>query len=161
MNQGQAFFNKYLKIGVFMKAVIQIVNSAELYVDDNLISKINRGFVVYFCVEKGDSEEQLNFYAKKLGNMRIFPDENGKTNLSIKDINGEILLVSQFTLAGDCKHGNRPSFINAELPEKANSFYLKLADLLKKDFNCTVKLGVFGADMRIKQDNQGPFTLIL
>lgn len=144
-----------------MKAVIQIVGQATLSVDNKLISQIKRGMVVYFCVEKGDNEEKLPFFAKKLANLRIFPDENGKTNLSVNDISGEILLVSQFTLAGDCEHGNRPSFINAELPEKANEMYLKLAKILENEYKLPVKLGVFGADMTIMQENKGPFTIIL
>lgn len=144
-----------------MKAVIQVVGNASLSVDDKIVSKIGKGMVVYFCVEKGDNEEKLPFFAKKLANLRIFPDENGKTNLSVKDIGGEVLLVSQFTLAGDCEHGNRPSFIAAELPERANDFYLKLAKMIEEDYLLPVKLGVFGADMTILQENKGPFTIIL
>ena len=144
-----------------MKAVVQIVNNAELSVAEKLVSKIGKGMVVYFCVERDDSEDKLSFFAKKLAGMRIFPDENGKTNLSLADVKGEILLVSQFTLAGDCQHGNRPSFVTAELPERANMLYLKLAKILEQDYGCSLKLGVFGADMKIVQENQGPFTLIL
>lgn len=144
-----------------MKAVIQVVGQAKLSVENKMVSEIGKGLVVYFCVEKGDLNEKLQFFAKKLANLRIFPDENGKTNLSVKDIGGEILLVSQFTLAGDCEHGNRPSFISAELPERANEFYLKLAKMLEEDYLLPVKLGVFGADMTILQENKGPFTIIL
>ena len=144
-----------------MRAVIQVVKGAELSVENKLISKIGQGLVVYFCVEKGDEEDKLQFYAKKIANLRIFSDENGKTNLSIKDVGGEVLLVSQFTLAGDCEHGNRPSFFTAELPERANNLYLKLKDILEKEYNLLVKTGVFGEEMIINQVNDGPFTVVL
>lgn len=144
-----------------MKAVIQVVGQAKLSVENKMVSEIGKGLVVYFCVEKGDLNEKLQFFAKKLANLRIFSDENGKTNLSVQDVKGEILLVSQFTLAGDCERGNRPSFTNAENPERANELYLALAKLLKENFNLSVKLGVFGADMTIEQTNLGPFTVIL
>lgn len=144
-----------------MKAVIQVVNDAKLLVEGKNISQIGKGIVVYFCVEKEDSEDKLQFFAKKLANLRIFPDDSGKTNLSIKDIGGEILLVSQFTLAGDCEHGNRPSFIGAEEPNRANEMYLSLAKIVENDYKIPVKLGVFGADMTISQTNAGPFTVML
>lgn len=144
-----------------MKAVIQVVESATLKVSDKLISSIKNGLVVYFCVEKEDDEEKLNYFAKKIAQMRIFVDENGKMNKSVKDICGEILLVSQFTLAGNCEHGNRPSFISAELPERANALYLKLGKILNEVYQIQVKFGVFGADMTISQKNRGPVTIIL
>ena len=93
-----------------MKAVVQIVQKAKLMVADKLISKIDNGFVVFFGVEKGDDESKLDYFVKKISKMRVFKDENDKTNLSIHDVNGEVLLVSQFTLAADYEHGNRPSF---------------------------------------------------
>lgn len=144
-----------------MKAVIQVVENAKLYVEDTLVSQIEKGIVVFFCVENNDIEEKLDFFAKKLANLRIFSDENGKTNLSVKDVGGEILLVSQFTLAGDCQHGNRPSFVNAQKPEIANKYYLELAKRIEKTYQINVKLGVFGADMKIEQTNIGPFTVLL
>lgn len=144
-----------------MKAVVQVVGQAKLSVEQKIVSEIGRGLVVFFCVEKNDNEEKLPYFAKKIANMRIFPDENGKTNLSVQDIGGEILFVSQFTLAGDCKHGNRPSFVNAEAGEKAKEFYLKCAKMLENEAKVSVKLGVFGADMKINQINDGPFTIIL
>lgn len=144
-----------------MKAVVQVVENAKLYVDDSLVSQIEKGIVVFFCVENNDIEGKLDFFAKKLANLRIFSDENGKTNLSVKDVGGEILLVSQFTLAGDCQHGNRPSFVNAQKPEIANKYYLELAKRIEKTYQINVKLGVFGADMRIEQTNIGPFTVLL
>ena len=104
-----------------MKAVIQVVNNATLKVENKLISKIGQGLVVYFCVEQDDNENLLDYFAKKIANMRIFVDENGKMNKSVIDVGGEILLVSQFTLAGDTEKGNRPSFVLAEKPERANT----------------------------------------
>lgn len=144
-----------------MKAVVQVVGQAELSVEGELVSKIGKGLVVFFCVEKGDAEEKMQFFVKKIAKMRVFPDENGKTNLSIQEIGGQILFVSQFTLAGDCEHGNRPSFINAESPERAKTLYLECAKMLETESGVPVKLGVFGADMKINQVNDGPFTIIL
>lgn len=144
-----------------MKAVIQVVKDAQLSVENKVVSEIGYGLVVFFCVEKDDLEENLDFFAKKIANLRIFSDKNGKTNLSVKDVNGEVLLVSQFTLAGDCLHGNRPSFSNAENPERAKAMYLKLADILKRDYAVSTKLGIFGADMQISQTNDGPFTVLV
>ena len=143
-----------------MKAVIQVVNNAILKVENKTISKIKKGMVIFFCVEKGDTEEKLNFFAKKIPLLRIFQDINGKTNLSIKDIGGEVLFVSQFTLAGKLEHSNRPDFFNAEEPKRAKEMYEKLAKMLI-DNGLSVKLGIFGADMKITQENDGPFTLII
>ena len=142
-----------------MKAVIQRVKSAELKVDGKLISKIGQGLVVYFCVEKDDDEGLISYFSNKIANLRIFSDAFGKMNLSVKDVGGEILLISQFTLAGDASHGFRPSFITAEKPEQANKIYLLLASELNK--TAPTKTGVFGADMQILQDNDGPVTIIL
>lgn len=144
-----------------MKAVMQVVKQAELLVENKVISKIGQGLVVFFCVEKDDLEEKLAFFAKKIANLRLFSDENGKTNLSVKDVCGEVLLVSQFTLAGDCEHGNRPSFSTAENPERANRLYHNLQSILEKEYGLVVKMGVFGAEMIIKQVNDGPFTVFL
>ncbi len=142
-----------------MKAVVQRVNSASLYVDNTLISKIKKGFVVYFCVERGDSEERLAYFTKKISKLRVFEDENEKMNLSLNDVGGEILLISQFTLAGNVEHGYRPSFTNAEEPKRAEELYLKLAENLNQVI--PTKTGVFGADMKIEQENDGPVTIII
>ena len=142
-----------------MKAVVQRVNSASLYVDDTLISEIQKGFVVYFCVEKGDGEELLEYFTKKISKLRVFEDENGKMNLSLLDVGGEILLVSQFTLAGNVEHGYRPSFTNAEEPKRAEELYLKLEENLNAII--PTKTGVFGAMMKIVQENAGPVTIII
>lgn len=143
-----------------MKAVIQRVTEAELKVDGELISKIGKGYVIFLGVGKGDTEEQADYLIKKIPPLRIFEDENGKINKSIKDMNGEILLVSQFTLYANASHGNRPDFLQAETPDKANELYLYVAEGLKAA-GVTVKTGVFGADMKIKQVNDGPFTILL
>jgi len=143
-----------------MKAVVQRVLKANLKVDGKLISEIGKGMVIFFGVGKGDEMSSLEKMAKKLSNLRIFEDENGKMNLSIKDIGGQILLVSQFTLFADCSHGNRPSFFDAEVPERANEFYLELEKLLKNE-NIIVKMGVFGADMKIEVLNDGPVTIMM
>lgn len=142
-----------------MKAVIQRVGGATLSVDGELISQIGKGLVVYFCVEKGDSEKLCGTFANKLVKLRIFEDGNGKMNLSVKDVQGEVLFVSQFTLAADLSAGNRPSFINAENPQRADELYRSTARLIA-DLGVPTKIGVFGADMTIQQQNRGPVTII-
>lgn len=143
-----------------MKAVVQRTLSASLKVDGKLISEIDKGLVVFLGVGQGDEEGDLIKLAAKISKLRIFEDANGKMNLSIKDIGGQILLVSQFTLYGDCSHGNRPSFIMAEKPERANSLYEQMKYLLEKE-NIPIQTGVFGADMKIDVLNDGPVTIIL
>lgn len=143
-----------------MRAVVQRVLDASLKVDGKLISKIGKGYVVFLGVKVGDSEKELEKLAGKIAKLRIFEDDNGKMNLSIKDVKGEILLVSQFTLYGDCKGCNRPSFIMAERPERANELYQKMQKLLEAQ-DIPVKMGVFGADMKIQVNNDGPVTIIL
>lgn len=142
-----------------MKAVIQRVKETSLSVDGKLISEIPFGLTVYLGVKVGDSRLQAESLAKKVASLRIFEDAQGKMNLSVKDVKGEILLVSQFTLYGDCSHGNRPSFSVAERPEPAKELYEYVAKLLR-DMDITVKTGVFGADMKIRQYNDGPVTII-
>ena len=143
-----------------MKAVIQRVLKAELRVSGKLISKIDKGMVVFLGVKTGDTEAELEKLGKKIAKLRIFEDENEKMNLSVKDVDGEILLVSQFTLYGDCSHGNRPSFISAERPERANQLYLQMKELLLAE-EIPVKTGVFGADMKIEVLNDGPVTILI
>ena len=143
-----------------MKAVVQRVKSANLKVDGKLISEIGFGYVVFLGVKKGDTLDNADYFIKKIPTLRICEDENGKTNLSIMDTKGEILLVSQFTLYGDTSHGNRPSFIEAELPEPANELYEYVVSGISSQ-GISVKKGVFGADMKIEQINDGPFTVIL
>lgn len=144
-----------------MKAVVQRVKQTTLSVDGKLISKIEKGLVVYLGVKCGDKEESAQYLAKKISAMRIFEDENGKMNLSVKDVGGEILVVSQFTLLGDTSHGNRPSFIEAERPERANELYEYFVSLLRNEYGIDAKTGVFGADMQISQHNDGPVTILM
>ncbi len=143
-----------------MKAVIQRVLNAELKVDSKLISKIEKGYVIFLGIKKGDTEENAEYLIKKIPSLRIFEDENGKINKSIIDVSGEILLVSQFTLYANSSHGNRPDFLEAEIPDKANGLYLYVKNGLEKA-GLNVKTGVFGADMKINQTNDGPFTIIM
>ena len=143
-----------------MKAVIQRVLDAELSVDGELISKIGKGYVIFLGVGKGDTTAEADYFIKKIPPLRICEDENGKINKSIVDTNGEILLVSQFTLFANTSHGNRPDFLSAESPDKANELYEYVVDGLIKQ-GLIVKKGVFGADMKINQTNDGPFTVII
>ena len=142
-----------------MYAVIQRVKSTSLKVDGQLISEIPYGLVVYLGVKIGDSEDKCEVLANKVSKLRIFEDENGKMNLSVKDVGGEILLVSQFTLCADCSRGNRPNFSLAERPERANELYELTASKLR-NLGLIVKQGVFGADMKIEQFNDGPVSII-
>ena len=142
-----------------MKAVIQRVGRTALSVDGSLVSEIPFGLAVYLGIRVGDTAAQAEQLAKKLAALRIFEDENGKMNLSLKEVGREILLISQFTLYGDCSHGNRPSFTLAERPERANELYEYTARILR-GYGYTVKQGVFGADMKIEQFNDGPVTII-
>jgi D-tyrosyl-tRNA(Tyr) deacylase len=143
-----------------MKAVVQRVKKTTLSVDGKLISEIPFGLTVYLGVKTGDSEKEAAYLAKKIAALRIFEDENGKMNLSVKDVGGEVLLVSQFTLYGDASHGNRPSFTLAERPEKAEPLYEYAVEQLAAQ-GVSVKKGVFGADMKIEQYNDGPVTILL
>lgn len=142
-----------------MKSVIQRVKKTTLSVDGRLISEIPFGLAVYLGVKVGDNIQQAEQTAKKIAALRIFEDDNGKMNLSVKDVGGEVLLISQFTLLGDCSHGNRPSFTEAERPEKAKPLYESVA-LSLENLGVKVKTGVFGADMKIEQYNDGPVTVI-
>ena len=142
-----------------MKAVIQRVKNANLWVDGKQISSIDKGLVVYLGVEVGDVQANADYLAKKIANLRIFEDDNGKMNYSVLDVGGQILLVSQFTLLADISHGNRPSFVMAETPAVANDAYINFATLLK-NHGVPVQMGVFGADMTINQCNDGPVTIV-
>lgn len=142
-----------------MRAVIQRVGHTSLRVDGRLISEVPFGLAVYLGIKVGDTNEQVKAIAKKIALLRIFEDSAGKMNLALKDVGGEILLISQFTLYGDCTHGNRPSFIEAERPDAAKSLYELTARELRT-YGLTVRTGVFGADMKIEQNNDGPVTII-
>lgn len=143
-----------------MKFVIQRVTNASVEVNHEVIGAINKGFLVLIGVSNDDTTEIADKLIKKLVGLRIFEDENGKTNLALKDVNGELLLVSQFTLYADCKKGNRPSFIKAGNPEHANQLYEYIIEACKKEIP-VVQTGKFGADMKISLLNDGPFTIIL
>ena len=142
-----------------MKAVIQRVKNASLTCGD-FKSEIKKGLVVFFGVQEGDDESKTLVMAKKISKMRIFEDENGKTNLALSDVNGSLLLISQFTLYADCKKGNRPSFINAGVPDMANQLYEYIIEQCKEQI-ANVQTGSFGADMKISLVNDGPFTIVL
>ena len=143
-----------------MKLVIQRVNHAEVKVDGEVTGSINKGFLVLLGVGKEDTREIADKYLKKMLGLRIFEDEAGKTNLSLADVNGELLIVSQFTLYANCKKGNRPSFIEAGAPEQANELYEYMIAQSKKSVP-VVQHGIFGADMKVSLENDGPFTVIL
>ena len=142
-----------------MKFVAQRVSEASLTVDNEPVSAIGRGLVVYFGVRRGDGEAQAAKCAEKIAKLRVFEDGAGKMNLSVRDVGGEVLFVSQFTLYGDAVKGNRPSFTEAEEPARAKALYLFAADCLRVQ-GVPVRMGVFGAHMVIDQVNDGPVTIL-
>lgn len=143
-----------------MRFVIQRVTEASVTVDEEVVGKIDKGFLVLIGVSNEDTKEIADKMIKKLTGMRIFDDENGKTNLGLADVDGQLLLISQFTLYADCKKGNRPSFIKAGAPDMANEMYEYIVSECKKTVP-VVEKGVFGADMKVHLLNDGPFTIIL
>ncbi len=143
-----------------MKFVIQRVNHASVKVDGNVVGKIDKGYMVLIGIAEDDTKEIADKMIKKMIGLRIFEDENGKTNISLKDVSGELLLISQFTLYADCKKGNRPSFINAGKPDMANEMYEYIIEQCKKEIS-VVEKGIFGADMKVSLENDGPFTIVL
>lgn len=143
-----------------MKAVVQRVKRARVLVEGRVVSEIGKGLLVLICVEKGDGEKELSWMAEKIVNLRVFPDEEGKFNRSLKDVSGEVLLVSNFTVCGQLKKGTRPSFHLAEEPEKAKALLERLSALIREK-EIPVKEGVFGAHMEIELINDGPVTLYL
>lgn len=143
-----------------MKFVIQVVTEANVKVEGKTVGEIGKGFLVLVGVGQDDTKEIADKMIKKLIGMRIFSDENGKTNLALKDVEGELLLISQFTLYADCKKGNRPNFLNAGKPEMANELYEYIISECKKQVP-VVEKGVFGAEMMVSLTNDGPFTIIL
>lgn len=143
-----------------MKFVIQRVTSASCTVDGNITGAIGKGFLVLIGISNDDTKEIADKMIKKLIGMRIFEDSEGKTNLSLHDVDGELLLISQFTLYADCKKGNRPSFINAGKPDLANDLYEYIIAKCKEEIP-VVQQGIFGADMKISLVNDGPFTIVL
>lgn len=144
-----------------MKAVIQRVTEADVTIDNETVGKINKGFLILLGVEKGDTSLDADKLVKKIPVLRIFEDENDKMNLSCLDIDGEILVVSQFTLCADCSHGRRPSFTDSAPPNEANELYEYLVSELKRAGVKKVDTGRFGADMKVRLLNDGPVTIIL
>lgn len=143
-----------------MKLLIQRVNHASVKVDGDTVGQIGKGLLVFIGVGRDDTTAAADRFLKKLLGLRIFQDQEGKTNLSLRDVDGELLLVSQFTLYANCKKGNRPSFIEAGAPEQAENLYEYMIQEAKKSVP-VVEHGVFGADMKITLENDGPFTIIL
>lgn len=144
-----------------MKFVIQRVSHASVTVDGTVIGKIGKGFLVLIGVGREDTKAEADRLVKKMLGLRIFSDENGKINLSLKDVEGELLLVSQFTLYADCSHGNRPGFTNAGDPKLAEELYEYIIERCKSQVPNKVQQGSFGADMKVELVNDGPFTIIL
>ena len=143
-----------------MKFVIQRVSHASVTVHEETIGRINQGYLVLIGVGKEDTREDADRLVKKMIGLRIFADENGKINKSLKDVNGGLLLVSQFTLYADCRHGNRPGFTEAAGPDMANELYEYIIESCKKEV-AVVERGEFGADMKVELLNDGPFTILL
>ena len=143
-----------------MKALLQRVKSASVTVDNRQISAINNGLLVFLGVEKNDTSQQADYLAKKTAHLRIFEDQNQKMNLSVMDTKGQILVVSQFTLAGDTSRGNRPGFDNAAAPDTAKDLYQYFSEQLKT-YGIDVQNGIFQADMKVSLINDGPVTFML
>ena len=143
-----------------MRFVIQRVAHASVTVDGNVLGKIQKGFLVLIGVADGDTKETADRMVKKMLGLRIFEDENGKTNLDLRAVGGELLLVSQFTLYADCRRGNRPGFTRAGKPEMASAMYEYIIETCRKQFP-VVERGEFGADMKVELLNDGPFTILL
>lgn len=143
-----------------MKIVVQRVKHAQVEVEGKIVGKIKNGFMVLLGVTHNDTEKEADYLVKKLCKLRVFSDENDKMNLSIKDVNGELLIISQFTLYANCKDGNRPSFIEAAKPDKANELYEYFCNECQKN-EIKVEKGIFGADMKVSLLNDGPVTIII
>lgn len=143
-----------------MKLVVQRVKNANVEVEGKIVGAIEKGFLVLIGITHNDTKEIADYLVKKLCNLRIFEDENEKMNLSLKDVKGKLLIVSQFTLYADCTGGNRPSFVNAAKPDEANELYEYFCDKCKEN-GVEVQKGIFGADMKVSLLNDGPVTIIL
>ncbi len=143
-----------------MKLVVQRVKNAQVEVEEKIVGKIEKGFLVLLGVTHSDTKEQADYLVKKLCKLRVFSDEKDKMNLSLKDVSGELLIVSQFTLYANCVDGNRPAFIEAAKPEQANKLYEYFCSECEKN-EIHVEKGIFGADMKVSLLNDGPVTIIL
>lgn len=144
-----------------MKAVIQRVSFAEVTIDHTETRRIEQGFLVLLCVMKGDTIKQAEFLAQKIADLRVFSDEEDRMNRSLGDINGDVLVISNFTLSADCKKGRRPSFDQAASPAEANALYEEFVRLLREKPLHQVETGAFGADMQVHLNNDGPVTLVI
>ena len=143
-----------------MKMVVQRVTRASVKVDGETVGEIGRGFLVLLGVQASDTEEIADRMVDKMCRLRIFEDENGKTNLSLTDVGGSLLIISQFTLCAECRHGNRPGFTGAKSPDEAEKMYEKFISLCREQVDI-VEHGEFGADMKVALVNDGPFTIVL
>lgn len=143
-----------------MRLLVQRVKNANVSVEDKIVGKIGKGFLVFCGITHSDTEQEADYLAKKLCNLRVFEDENEKMNLSVKEVKGELLIVSQFTLYADCSSGNRPSFTNSAKPEEANKLYEYFIEQCKS-YGLNVETGIFGANMQVQLQNDGPVTIIL
>jgi D-tyrosyl-tRNA(Tyr) deacylase len=144
-----------------MRAVIQRVSEASVTVDENIAGIIKNGLLVLLGIEDADASEDIEWLSNKIVNLRVFNDDQGVMNISVKDINGEILLISQFTLHASSKKGNRPSYIRASKPDIAIPMYEQMIAQLEKDLGRKIQMGIFGADMKVKLLNDGPVTIII
>lgn len=143
-----------------MRAVIQRASRGKVTIDGQIRGEIGRGFVILLGVAKDDTKEDMDYLVKKISGLRVFEDAEGKMNLALKDVNGELLIISQFTLFANTKKGNRPSFIDSGLPEPSKAFYLDFIQAFR-DMRFTVAEGEFGADMAVELVNDGPVTIII
>lgn len=143
-----------------MRCVVQRVSRASVTVEGKITGQVEKGYMVLVGVEMGDTEQDMRYCAEKVAGLRVFEDENGKMNLSVKDVGGAVLAVSQFTLLGDARHGRRPSFSNAARPEEANALYEAFCEALRAE-NIRVETGVFQTDMQVELVNDGPVTILL
>ena len=144
-----------------MRAVVQRVTSADVRVDGSVVGAIGQGYMVLLGVAKGDTEADMIYICDKIGGLRVFEDDGGHMNRSITDVGGAVLLISQFTLMGDVRHGRRPGFDAAMAPTEAEAMYLRAAEYLRTKWNLHVEMGIFGADMKVSLLNDGPCTILL
>lgn len=143
-----------------MKLVIQRVKKAKVEVEEKVVGKIEKGFLVLIGITHTDTKQEADYLAKKLCNLRVFEDENQKMNKNLKDVNGKLLIISQFTLYANCKDGNRPSFTNAAKPDMANELYEYFCEKCQ-EYQIEVQKGIFGADMQVSLINDGPVTIVM
>ncbi|MDO4782071.1 MAG: D-aminoacyl-tRNA deacylase [Capnocytophaga felis] len=144
-----------------MRVVIQRVSEASVVIENKITSKINKGLLILVGIEEADTEEDIKWLSAKIANLRIFDDENGVMNLSVKDIDGEVIVVSQFTLHAATKKGNRPSYIKAAKPDISVPLYEEFVRQLQNDLGKEIGTGEFGADMKVNLSNDGPVTIII